>query len=76
MIDSLKTSNGVSHLAKQTTDMAPMTVETTIVPTAMSNIMRSNNIFVNNSFVDVKTEPLVFQVDYIVNCDRLNKGTY
>ena len=42
MINSLQTSNGISHLAKQTTDMAPITIDTTVVPTALSNIVRSD----------------------------------
>ncbi len=54
MINSFQTSNGVSYLAKQTTDMAPITIDTTVVPTAASNIMRSDVVFVDNLRVDMQ----------------------
>ena len=72
MINSLKTSNGISHLARQTTDTAPITVDTTYVPTAMSNLMRTDKVFVNNSFIDVKTESLVFRTDFTLSNETQN----
>ena len=60
MINTFNTSNGISHLARQTTDMAPITVDTTIVPTAFSNITRSDVVYLENLFIDVKPQHLVF----------------
>ena len=54
MINSLQTSNGISHLAKQTTDMAPITIDTTVVPTALSNIVRSDIVYVENLIIDTQ----------------------
>lgn len=48
MINSYQTSNGISYLARQTTDMAPVNVNTTVVPTAISNINKSNVVFVKS----------------------------
>lgn len=63
MINSLNTSNGISYLARQTTDMAPVTVDSTIVPTSASNLRRTDNVFVNNSFVNIKTEQAIIRTD-------------
>lgn len=49
MINSYQTSNGVSHLAKQTTDMAPINVDTTVVPTSLSNITRNDFLYVKSA---------------------------
>lgn len=38
MNNSFQTSNGVSYLARQTTDMAPVTVDTTVDPLSASNL--------------------------------------
>ena len=59
MINSLQTSNGISHLAKQTTDMAPITIDTTVVPTALSNIVRSDIVYVENIIIDTQTQPIL-----------------
>lgn len=48
MINSYQTSNGISYLVQQTTDMAPVNVNTTVVPTASSNIYRKNNVLVKS----------------------------
>lgn len=68
MNNSLQTSNGVSYLARQTTDMAPVTVDTTVDPLSASNLTRSDIVFVENMQVDVRqvqqvipTENLVFR---------------
>lgn len=53
MIDVIQTSNGVSHLARQTTDMAPVTVETTVDPLAFSNIARSDIVYVERLVIEV-----------------------
>ena len=66
MINSLQTSNGVNYLAKQTTDMAPVTVDTTVVPTAASNIMRSDVVFVNNLKVDMQLGFPVIPIDRMI----------
>lgn len=66
MINSLQTSNGVNYLAKQTTDMAPVTVDTTVVPTAASNIMRSDVVFVNNLKVDMQLGVPVIPIDRMI----------
>lgn len=59
MINSLQTSNGISHLAKQTTDMAPITIDTTVVPTALSNIVRSDIVYVENLIIDTQPQPIL-----------------
>lgn len=59
MINSLQTSNGISHLAKQTTDMAPITIDTTVVPTALSNIVRSDIVYVENLIIDTQPLPIL-----------------
>ena len=59
MINSLQTSNGISHLAKQTTDMAPITIDTTVVPTALSNIVRSDIVYVENLIIDTQPHPIL-----------------
>ena len=59
MINSLQTSNGISHLAKQTTDMAPITIDTTVVPTALSNIVRSDIVYVENLIIDTQPQPVI-----------------
>lgn len=59
MINSLQTSNGISHLAKQTTDMAPITIDTTVVPTALSNIVRSDIVYVENLIIDAQPQPIL-----------------
>ena len=68
MNSSLQTSNGISYLARQTTDMAPITVDTTVDPLSISNLSRSDIVFVENMQVDVchvqqviPTENLVFR---------------
>lgn len=68
MNNSLQTSNGISYLARQTTDMAPVTVDTTVDPLSASNLTRSDIVFVENMQVDVchvqqviPTENLVFR---------------
>ncbi len=68
MNNSLQTSNGISYLARQTTDMAPVTVDTTVDPLSISNLTRSDIVFVENMQVDVcqvqqviPTENLVFR---------------
>ena len=53
MNNSFKTSNGISYLARQTTDMAPITIDTTIAPLALSNITRSEVVFVNNHTINI-----------------------
>ena len=53
MNNSLQTSNGISYLARQTTDMAPITVDTTVDPLSISNLTRSDIVFVENMQVDV-----------------------
>lgn len=65
MINSLQTSNGISHLAKQTTDMAPITIDTTVVPTALSNIVRSDIVYVENLIIDTQPQ-LVLPVENMV----------
>ena len=59
MINSLQTSNGISHLAKQTTDMAPITIDTTVVPTALSNIVRSDIVYVENLIIYTQPQPML-----------------
>lgn len=59
MINSFQTSNGISHLAKQTTDMAPLTIDTTVVPTALSNIVRSDIVYVENLIIDTQPQPIL-----------------
>ena len=59
MINSLQTSNGISHLAKQTTDMAPITIDTTVVPTALSNIVCSDIVYVENLIIDTQPQPIL-----------------
>ena len=59
MINSLQTSNGISHLAKQTTDMAPITIDTTVVPTALSNIVSSDIVYVENLIIDTQPQPIL-----------------
>ena len=59
MINSLQTSNGISHLAKQTTDMAPITIDTTVVPTSLSNIVRSDIVYVENLIIDTQPQPIL-----------------
>ena len=59
MINSLQTSNGISHLAKQTTDMAPITIDTTVVPTALSNIVRSDIVYVENLIIDTQPQTIL-----------------
>lgn len=59
MINSFQTSNGISHLAKQTTDMAPITIDTTVVPTALSNIVRSDIVYVENLIIDTQPQPIL-----------------
>lgn len=59
MINSLQTSNGISHLAKQTTDMAPITIDTTVVPTALSNIVRSDIVYIENLIIDIQPQPVI-----------------
>ena len=59
MINSLQTSNGISHLAKQTTDMAPITIDPTVVPTALSNIVRSDIVYVENLIIDTQPQPIL-----------------
>ena len=59
MINSLQTSNGISHLATQTTDMAPITIDTTVVPTALSNIVRSDIVYVENLIIDTQPRPIL-----------------
>ena len=59
MINSLQTSNGISHLAKQTTAMAPITIDTTVVPTALSNIVRSDIVYVENLIIDTQPQPIL-----------------
>ena len=59
MINSLQTSNGISHLAKQTTDMAPITIDTTVVPTALSNIVGSDIVYVENLIIDTQPLPVL-----------------
>lgn len=54
MNNSFQTSNGVSYLARQTTDMAPVTVDTTVDPLSMSNIIRSDVVLVENLQVDIQ----------------------
>lgn len=54
MINSYQTSNGISYLARQTTDMAPVNVNTTVVPTAISNINKSNVVFVKSVAETIK----------------------
>lgn len=68
MNNSLQTSNGVSYLARQTTDMAPVTVDTTVDPLSVSNLTRSDIVFVENMQIGVchvqqviPTENLVFR---------------
>lgn len=58
MTNSFQTSNGISHLAKQTTDMAPITIDTTIVPTALSNIIRSDAVYVENLVVHTESQDM------------------
>lgn len=59
MINPFQTSNGISHLAKQTTDMAPITIDTTVVPTALSNIVRSDIVYVENLIIDTQPQPIL-----------------
>ena len=46
--------------------MAPVTVDTTVVPTAASNIMRSDVVFVNNLKVDMQLGFPVIPVDRMI----------
>ncbi len=66
MINSLQTSNGVSHLARQTTDMAPITMDTTVVPTALSNIMRSDVVFIDSLKIISGSGQSVIPVDKMI----------
>ena len=66
MFNSFQTSNGVSYLARQTTDMAPITVDTTVVPTAMSNIMRSDIVFIDNLKINTQLGNPVIPVDQMI----------
>lgn len=66
MINSLQTSNGVSYLARQTTDMAPITMDTTVVPTALSNIMRSDVVFVDRLKILSESGQSVIPVDKMI----------
>lgn len=66
MFNSFQTSNGVSYLARQTTDMAPITVDTTVVPTAMSNIMRSDIVFIDNLKINTQLGHPIIPVDQMI----------
>lgn len=66
MNNSFQTSNGVSYLARQTTDMASITVDTTVVPTAMSNITRSDVVFVENMMIDMYNAQQIIPVERVV----------
>ncbi len=66
MNNSFQTSNGVSYLARQTTDMAPITVDTTIVPTALSNITRSDVVLVEKLMIDTHDVRQIIPVEEIV----------
>lgn len=66
MNNSFQTSNGVSYLARQTTDMAPVTVDTTVDPLAVSNITRSDVVFVENVSVDMHTVHQVLPFENVV----------
>lgn len=66
MNNSFQTSNGVSYLARQTTDMAPITVDTTVVPTALSNITRSVVVFVENLMIDTHNVQQIVPVEKAV----------
>ena len=66
MTNSFQTSNGASYLARQTTDMAPITVDTTVMPLAMSNITRSDMVFVENLLVEKQDFQRTLPVENIV----------
>ena len=66
MNNSFQTSNGVSYLARQTTGMASITVDTSVVPTAMSNITRSVVVFVENLIVNIQNTQQVVPVESVV----------
>lgn len=66
MNNSFQTSNGVSYLARQTTDMAPVTVDTTVVPTAISNITRADVVFVENLTVDMQNVQQILPVEKVL----------
>lgn len=66
MNNSFQTSNGVSYLARQTTDMAPVTVDTTVDPLAVSNITRSDVVFVENLTVDVQNVQQILPVEKVL----------
>lgn len=66
MNNSFQTSNGVSYLARQTTDMASITVDTTVVPTALSNITRSDVVFVENLMIDTHNVRQIIPVEKAV----------
>lgn len=66
MINSLQTSNGVSYLAKQTTDMASVTVDSTVVPTAISNITRSDIVFISNMKLETMNVQQMVYVEQVI----------
>ena len=65
MTNSLNTSNGISYLSKQTTDMAPITIDTTVVPTALSNIIRSDIVYVERLTIDTQ-QPILTVEDMVI----------
>ena len=72
MNSSFQTSNGVSYLARQTTDMAPITIDTTVMPLALSNITRSDVVYVENLLIErhdvqrtIPVENVVFKQDFL-----------
>ena len=39
--------------------MAPITIDTTVVPTALSNIVRSDIVYVENLIIDTQPQPIL-----------------